>query len=121
MEGIETLRLLEGLLFYRNQQVRKARGKNVLSFRYGSSLKWSVERHCVYQGDNLAKDNVRPSHESLQEMLLVSRYEDLYWIIDKHALLKGLETVHTWILIVNMKAALYRVECTPCDDNICHL
>ena len=39
--------------------------------------------------------SVRPSRESLQEKLLVSGYEVLHWVIDKDALLKGPEIVHT--------------------------
>jgi hypothetical protein len=38
---------------------------------------------------------VRQSRESLQEKLLVSGHEDLYWHIDKGALLNGPEIVHT--------------------------
>ena len=67
--------------------------------------------------------SVRPSHESLQEKLLVSAgYEVLHWVIVKDALLNGPEIVHTrfkfWIPIVDMKVTLYRVECTPVDDSI---
>ena len=89
-------------------------------FLYGSSLKWSVEQPCGYQGDNLAVGSVRQSHESLLEKLPVSEgYEVLYWVIYKDPLLNGHEIMHTWIVIVNnMKVALCRVECTPMDDNI---
>ena len=117
----ETLQLPEGSLSYQHQQVRKARRKKMPNFRYGSSLKWSVERSYGYQGDNLAAGSVRPSHESLQEKLLVSaRYEVLHWVIDKDALLNGPEVVHTrfWIPIVNMKVTPRWVECTSMDDNI---
>ena len=95
MDCTEILRLLEGSLFYRHQQVRKAKKKMMPSFRHGSSLKLSVERPCVYQGDNLGEGSVRPSHESLQERLLVSGCEVLHWVIDKDAFLNGPEIVHT--------------------------
>ena len=47
----------------------------------------------MYQGDNLAVDSVRPSHESLQEKLLV--------VIDKDALLKGLKSyIPEFVLLI---------------------
>ena len=117
----EILQLPGGSLSFQHQQVRKARRQKMTNFRYGSSLKWFVERPCGYQGDNLAMGSVPQNHESLQEKLLVSGFEVLYWAIDNDTLLSGTEIVHTifWILIViNMKVALCWVECTPIDDNI---
>ena len=115
-----------GLLSYRHQQDRKARRKKTSNFHYGSSLRWSVERFFGYQGDNLAGGSVRPSHESLQEKLLVSAvYQVLHWVIDKVAHLNGPGFVHTrfWIPIVidDMKVAVCWVECTPVDDSIWNL
>ena len=80
-----------------------------LELRHGSSLKYSVERPCGYQGDILQAGSVRLSHESLQKKLLVPGYEVLHWVIDNDALLNEPEIVHTnfWIPIVNMKVALY--------------
>ena len=43
----------------------------------------------MFQGDNLAQGNVQPSHEVLQEKLLVSNNEVLHLVIDKDALLNG--------------------------------
>ena len=93
----ETLQLLEGLQSYRHQQIRKAKEKKMLNIRCGSSLRKSVERPCGYQGDNLAGGTVRPSHESLQERLLVSfpGHEVLHRVIDNDALLNRPEIVHT--------------------------
>ena len=72
----------------------------------------------------MAAGSVRPSYESLQEKLLVSADEVLYYFIDKDTLpsLNGFEIVHTgfWILIDNMKITPCRVECSPLDDNIRH-
>ena len=93
MECTKNLRLLEGSLSYRHQQIRKARRKKP-NFRYRSSLKQFVEPPCGYQGDNLTAGSARSSHESLQEKLLVSSHEVLNWIIDKDAL-NGHEIVHT--------------------------
>ena len=49
----------------------------------------------MYQGDNLAMDSVRPSHELHQEKLPVSGHEVLDLAIDKDDLLNGPEIVHT--------------------------
>ena len=119
MDCRETLQLPEESLSYQHQQIRKARKMMTPNFRYGSSLKWFVERPCGYQDDNLAAGSVRPSHESLQEKLLVSGHEVLH-VIDKDAYLKGREIVywHTWIPIVNTNVALCWAEYTPMDDNI---
>ena len=87
MDCTETPQSPEGLLSYQHQQVRKARRRKMLDYRYGSSLRYSVERPCGYQGDNLAAVGVRPSHEWLQEKLRVSGYEVLHWVIDKDAIL----------------------------------
>ena len=62
--------------------------------------------------------SVQPSHELLQEKLLISGYGVLHWVIDKDTLLNGLEIVHTRFPIVNMKVALYCVKFTPVNDNI---
>ena len=120
MDCTEALQLLEGSLFCRHLQVRKARRKMMSSFRYGSSLKWSFERPCGYLDDNLAMGDVRPSHELLQEKLLISGYEVLHRVIDKNVLLNGSEILHTKfrIPIVNMNITLSRAEYTPMDDNI---
>ena len=107
MDCTEAQQLPEGSLSYRHQQARKARRKTP-NFRYGSSLKYSVERPCGYQGDNLAAGSVRPSHESLQEILLLLVHEVLHWVTDKDIFLNGPEIIHTrfYISIMNMKVAL---------------
>ena len=45
----------------------------------------------MYQDDNLAAGNVRPSHESHQEKPPVSGYEVLHLVIDKDDHLNGPE------------------------------
>jgi hypothetical protein len=52
----------------------------------------------------LAEGSVRPSHESLQEKLLVSGYEVLHRAIDNDSLQNEHEIVHTklWIPIVTV-------------------
>jgi hypothetical protein len=60
--------------------------------RCGSNLKYSVERPCGYQGDTLAADGIRPSHESLHEKLQVQGFEVLHWVIDKNALLDDMKS-----------------------------
>ena len=120
MDCTETLRLLEGSPSYRHQQDRKARRKKKPNCRYESSPKQSVERRCVYQGDNLLAGIVRPSHGLLQEKLPISGYEVLHRVIDKNVLLNGSEILHTKfrIHIVNMNITLSWAEYTPMDDNI---